>query len=174
MGTLPTCPCPVLVDTSTMERGTLRLRQRPSPTTDTPVSDMPDLDTPDLDTPDSDTLVWDTLASDTLVSDTLASDTLVWESTMERGRPRLSLRLRLNLTTDTLGSDMPDLDTLDSDTLVWDTPGSTPAMSVSAPTTWELPCLARKLRNTEKFREVRNFCWKQFEIKCLKYIVVKC
>merc|ERR1711909_53866 len=82
---------------------------------------------------------------------------------MERGRPRLSLRLRLNLTTDTLGSDMPDLDT----------PGSTPAMSVSAPTTWELPCLARKLRNTEKFREVRNFCWKQFEIKCLKYIVAK-
>merc|ERR1712179_367781 len=109
----------------------------------------------------------------------------------------LSLRLRLNLTTDTLGSDTPDLDTLDSDTpdsdtLVSDTlvstttergrlrlspttdtpdsdtPGSTPAMSVSAPTTWELPCLARKLRNIEKFREVRNFCWKQFEIKCSK------
>merc|ERR1712179_665219 len=114
MGTLPTCPCPVLLDTSTTERGTLRLRQRPSPTTDTPVSDMPDLDTLDLDTPDSDTLVWDTLAS----------DTLVWESTTERGRPRLSLRLRLNLTSDTLGSDMPDLDTLDSDTLVSDTPDS--------------------------------------------------
>merc|ERR1712179_825904 len=163
MGTLPTCPCPVLVDTSTTERGTLRLRQRPSPTTDTPVSDMPDLDTLDLDT-----LVWDTLDS----------DTLVWESTTERGRPRLSLRLRLNPTTDTLDSDMPVWDTPVWDTLVSDTPGSdmlvsTPAMSVSAPTTWELPCLARKLRNNEKLREVRNFCWKQFEIKCLKNIIVK-
>merc|ERR1712179_898839 len=151
MGTLPTCPCPVLVDTSTTERGTLRLRQRPSPTTDTPVSDMPDLDTLDLDT-----LVWDTLASDTLASDTLVS------TTTGRGRLRLS----------------PTTDTLDSDTPVWDTPGwdmlvSTPAMSVSAPTTWELPCLARKLRNNEKLREVRNFCWKQFEIKCLKNIIVK-
>merc|ERR1711909_226333 len=113
------------------------------------------------DTLDSDTLVWDTLDSDTLVSDTLASDTLASDTlvstTTGRGRLRLS----------------PTTDTLDSDTPVWDTPVwdmlvSTPAMSVSAPTTWELPCLARKLRNNEKLREVRNFCWKQFEIKCLK------
>merc|ERR1712179_240382 len=151
MGTLPTCPCPVLVDTSTTERGTLRLRQRPSPTTDTPVSDMPDLDTLDLDT-----LVWDTLDSDTLVS-----------TTTGRGR------LRLSPTTDTLVWDTPVWDTLVSDTPGSDMLVSTPAMSVSAPTTWELPCLARKLRNNEKLREVRNFCWKQFEIKCLKNIIVK-
>merc|ERR1712226_935029 len=137
----------------TTERGRprLSLRLRLNLTTDTLGSDMPD-----LDTLDSDTLVWDTPDSDTLVSDTLASDTLVSDTlvstTTERGRLRLS----------------PTTDTLVSDSLVSDMLGSTPAMSVSAPTTWELPCLVRKLRNNEKFREVRNFCWKQFEIKCSK------
>merc|ERR1712226_19921 len=134
----PTCPCPVLVDTSTTGRGTLRL----SLTTDTPV--------------------WDTLESDTLLSALpLVSSTpamsvsaptlgelLFLALERRRGRPRL--RLRLSLTSDP--------DTPDSDTLVWDTAdsdtplsalmlvSSTPAMSVSAPTTGELPFPAKKLR----------------------------
>merc|ERR1719228_2070950 len=52
----------------------------------------------------------------------------------ERGKPRLSLST--------------DTDTLVSDMLVTDTE-STPAMSVCAPTIWELLCLAKKLRNLQ-------------------------
>merc|ERR1712179_597512 len=133
MGTLPTCPCPVLVDTSTTGRGTLRL----SLTTDTPV--------------------WDTLESDTLLSALpLVSSTPAMSVSAptlgellflasERRRGRLRLRLRLSLTSD---SDTPVWDTAD-----WDTPlsalmlvSSPPAMSVSAPTTGELLFPAKKLR----------------------------
>merc|ERR1712179_815897 len=83
----------------------LRLLLMPTTPTDT-----------DSDTMDSDTPVSDTTDSDTPDSDTMDSDT---ECTA-RGRPRLSLRLLLILTTDTdiLVSDMPDTVT---DT-VWDTP----------------------------------------------------
>merc|ERR1712179_550661 len=109
---------PTLLEPSMLPRG--RLRLMPTTWEDTEL-DTPVWDTLDSDTLDSDTLVWDTLDSDTPVSDTPASDTLVWEFTTERGRPRLSLRLRLNLTTDTLDSDTLDSDTLDSDTLVSDT-----------------------------------------------------
>merc|ERR1712179_475945 len=138
MGTLPTCPCPVLVDTSTTGRGTLRL----SLTTDTPV--------------------WDTLESDTLLSALpLVSSTPAMSVSAptlgellflasERRRGRLRLRLRLSLTSD---SDTPDSDTPVWDTADWDTPlsalmlvSSTPAMSVSAPTTGELLFPAKKLR----------------------------
>merc|ERR1712179_477818 len=148
MGTLPTCPCPVLVDTSTTGRGTLRL----SLTTDTPV--------------------WDTLESDTLLSALpLVSSTpamsvsaptlgelLFLASERRRGRLRLRPRLSLTSDSDTPDSDTPDSDTPDSDTPVWDTAdsdtplsalmlvSSTPAMSVSAPTTGELPFPAKKLR----------------------------
>merc|ERR1712179_162801 len=134
MGTLPTCPCPVLVDTSTTGRGTLRL----SLTTDTPV--------------------WDTLESDTLLSALpLVSSTPAMSVSAptlgellflasERRRGRLRLRLSLTSDSDTPDSDTPVWDTADSDTplsalmLV----SSTPAMSVSAPTTGELPFPAKK------------------------------
>merc|ERR1712179_315996 len=84
------------------------------PTTPT---DM-DSDTMDLDTVDSDTMDSDTPDSDTMDSDTECT---------ARGRPRLSLRLPLILTTDTdiLVSDTPDTvsDTPDTvtDTTVTDT-----------------------------------------------------
>merc|ERR1712105_421551 len=72
-------------------RGTLRLRLRLIPTTDT-------------DTTDWDTLVSDTVVSDTLVSDTLVSDTMVLD-TMPTERERLMLMLRpmpLSFTPDTI------------------------------------------------------------------------
>merc|ERR1711921_11752 len=62
----------------------------------------------------------------------------------ERGKPRLSL----STGTDTLVSDM-----LVSDT---DTE-STPAMSVCAPTIWELLCLAKKLRNLQEILGMWGF-----------------
>merc|ERR1712010_341077 len=89
-------------DTECTARGRPRLSLRPSlrlllmPTTPT---DM-DSDTMDLDTVDSDTVDSDMPDSDTMDSDTECT---------ARGRPRLSLRLLLILTTDT-------------DILVWDTP----------------------------------------------------
>merc|ERR1719283_199383 len=65
-------------------------------------------------------------------------------STTERGKPRLSLST--------------DTDTLVSDMLVSDTDTeSTPAMSVCAPTIWELLCLAKKLRNLQKILGMRGF-----------------
>merc|ERR1712105_423049 len=94
-------------------RGTLRLRLRLIPTTDT-------------DTTDWDTLVSDTVVSDTLVSDTLVSDTMVLDTMpTERGRLMLMLRpMPLSFTTDTdiPPSDTPDSDTPDSDTPDSDTP----------------------------------------------------
>merc|ERR1712179_853105 len=69
-----------------------------------------DSDTMDLDTVDSDTMDSDTPDSDTMDSDTECT---------ARGRPRLSLRLPLILTTDTdiLVSDTPVTDTvMDTDT----------------------------------------------------------
>merc|ERR1711955_37244 len=58
-------------------------------------------------------------------------------TTTERGKPRLSLST--------------DTDTLVSDMLVSDPDTeSTPAMSVCAPTIWELLCLAKKLRNLQE------------------------
>merc|ERR1712226_1450960 len=74
---------------------------------------------------------------------------------LERRRGRLRLRLRLSLTSD---SDTPDSDTPDSDTplsalmLV----SSTPAMSVSAQTTGELPFPAKRLR--------WDYSWRRSEI----------
>merc|ERR1712179_448638 len=109
-------------DTECTARGRPRLSLRPSlrlllmPTTPTDMDsdtmdlDMPDSDTLDSDMPDSDTMDSDTVSdtpdSDTPDSDTMDSDT---ECTA-RGRPRLSLRLLLILTTDTdiLVSDTPD------------------------------------------------------------------
>merc|ERR1712010_101331 len=82
-------------DTECTARGRPRLSLRPSlrlllmPTTPT---DM-DSDTMDLDTVDSDTVDSDTPDSDTMDSDTECT---------ARGRPRLSLRLLLILTTDTV------------------------------------------------------------------------
>merc|ERR1711909_266283 len=72
-----------------------RLRLIPTTWADT------DSDTMESDTPDSDTTDSDTPDSDTMDSDTECT---------ARGRPRLSLRLLLILTTDTdiLVSDMPD------------------------------------------------------------------
>merc|ERR1712179_413146 len=128
MGTLPTCPCPVLVDTSTTGRGRLRL----SLTTDTPV--------------------WDTLESDTLLSALLLVSSTPAMSVSaptlgelpfpasERRRGRLRLRLRLSLTS---VWDTPDSDTLLSALMLV---SSTPATSVSAPTTGELLFPAKKLR----------------------------
>merc|ERR1712133_184783 len=95
---------------------TERGRLRLSPTSDT-VSD----------TPESDTLELDSRALP--VSMLPMSPCLVHLdfTTTERGKPRLSL-------------------STDTDTLVSDTDTeSTPAMSVCAPTTWELLCLAKKL-----------------------------
>merc|ERR1712105_53725 len=95
-------PVPLLLDTLDITsthtaRGTLRLRLRLIPTTDTDTTD------------------WDTLVSDTVVSDTLVSDTLVLDTMpTERGRLRLMLRpMPLSFTPDT---DIPDSDTPDSDT----------------------------------------------------------
>merc|ERR1712002_512634 len=104
------------------ERGRLRL----SPTSDT-----------DSDTPESDTLELDSRALP--VSMLPMSPCLVHLdfTTTERGKPRLSLST--------------DTDTLVSDMLVSDTDTeSTPAMSVCAPTIWELLCLAKKLRNLQE------------------------
>merc|ERR1712179_686565 len=133
---LPTCPCPVLVDTSTTGRGTLRL----SLTTDTPVWDTLESDTPLSALP----LVLSTPAMS--VSAPTLGELLFLASERRRGR----LRLRLSLTSD---SDTPDSDTPVWDTADSDTPlsalmlvSSTPAMSVSAPTTGELPFPAKKLR----------------------------
>merc|ERR1712055_760068 len=91
----------------------------------------------DSDTMDSDTPVSDTTDSDTPDSDTMDSDT---ECTA-RGRPRLSLRLLLILTTDTdiLVSDTPDTvtdtvsDTPDTvtDTTVTDTVTDTDTTATS-------------------------------------------
>merc|ERR1712179_286785 len=101
-------------DTESTARGRPRLSLRPSlrlllmPTTPTDTdSDTMDLDMGDSDTPDSDTA---------MDSDTMDSDTECTAS----GRPRLSLRLLLILTTDTdiMVSDTPDTVT---DT-GWDTP----------------------------------------------------
>merc|ERR1712034_280924 len=106
--------------TFTTERGRLRL----SPTSDT-----------DSDTPESDTLELDSRALP--VSMLPMSPCLVHLdfTITERGKPRLSLST--------------DTDTLVSDMLVSDTE-STPAMSVCAPTIWELLCLAKKLRNLQE------------------------
>merc|ERR1719147_592551 len=59
--------------------------------------------------------------------------------TTERGKPKLSL-------------------STDTDTLVSDTDTeSTPAMSVCAPTIWELLCLAKKLRNLQEILGCGDF-----------------
>merc|ERR1712105_178005 len=107
------------------------------------------------------TPVWDTLESVTLlsalplvlftpamsVSAPTLGELLFLASERRRGR----LRLRLSRTAD---SDTPDSDTPVWDTLESDTPlsalmlvSSTPAMSVSAQTTGELPFPAKKLRS---------------------------
>merc|ERR1711909_125661 len=105
----------------------------------------------------TDTPVWDTLESDTLLSALLLVSSTPAMSVSaptlgelpfpasERRRGRLRLRLRLSLTPD---SDTPVWDTADSDTLLSALMlvSSTPAMSVSAPTTGELPFPAKKLR----------------------------
>merc|ERR1712133_79919 len=120
--------CPCLA-TFTTERGRLRL----SPTSDT-VSD----------TPESDTLELDSRALP--VSMLPMSPCLVHLdfTTTERGKPRLSLST--------------DTDTLVSDMLVSDTDTeSTPAMSVCAPTIWELLCLAKKLRNLQEILGMWGF-----------------
>merc|ERR1712098_780974 len=86
----------------------------------------------DSDTPESDTLELDSRALP--VSMLPMSPCLVHLdfTTTERGKPRLSLST--------------DTDTLVSDMLVSDTDTeSPPAMSVCAPTIWELLCLAKKL-----------------------------
>merc|ERR1712179_463488 len=111
-------------DTECTARGRPRLSLRPSlrlllmPTTPTDTdSDTMGLDMPDSDTMDSDTMDSDSPDSDTAMdSDTMDSDT---ECTA-RGRPRLSLRLLLILTTDT-------------DILVWDTPDTV------TDTVWDTP-----------------------------------
>merc|ERR1712080_807419 len=134
---LLTCPCPVLPDTSTTERGRLRL----SPTSDT-----------DSDTPDTDTLELDSRAlpvSTLPMFPCLAMD-LDTDTTTERGKPRLSI------STDTLVLDTPVSDT--------DTE-STPAMSVCAPTIWELPFLAKKLRYLQENSKIWDFYRKNYEIK---------
>merc|ERR1711890_50556 len=77
------------------------------------------------------------------------------DTTTERGKPRLSL------STDTLVLDTPVSDTLVSDT---DTE-STPAMSVCAPTIWELPFLAKKLRYLQENSKIWEFYRKNYEIK---------
>merc|ERR1712098_438068 len=103
------------------------------------------------DTADTDS---DTLESDTLELDSRAlpvsmqpmSPCLVHLdfTTTERGKPRLSLST--------------DMDTLVSDMLVSDTDTeSTPAMSVCAPTIWELLCLAKKLRNLQEILGMWGF-----------------
>merc|ERR1712112_636449 len=107
--------------------------------------------------------------SDTPVSDTLELDLralpvsmlpmflylamgLDTSTIMERGR------LRLSPTSDTLVLDTPDT-VSDSDT------ESTPAMSVCAPTIWELASLAKKLRYLQENMEMWEFYWKNYEIK---------
>merc|ERR1712080_247551 len=105
---LLTCPCPVLPDTSTTERGRLRL----SPTSDT-----------DSNTPDTDTLELDS-----------------------RAPPVSTLPMFPCLAMD-----------LDTDT--------TPAMSVCAPTIWELPFLAKKLRYLQENSKIWEFYRKNYEIK---------
>merc|ERR1712098_592322 len=115
--------------TFTWERGRLRL----SPTSDT-VSV----------TPESDTLELDSRALP--VSMLPMSPCLVHLdfTFTERGKPRLSLST--------------DTDTLVSDMLVSDTDTeSTPAMSVCAPTIWELLCLAKKLRNLQEILGMWGF-----------------
>merc|ERR1712034_46202 len=115
--------------TSTTERGRLRL----SPTSDT-----------DSDTPESDTLELDSRVLP--VSMLPMSPCLVHLdfTTTEREKPRLSLST--------------DMDTLVSDMLVSDTDTeSTPAMSVCAPTIWELLCLAKKLRNLQEILGMLGF-----------------
>merc|ERR1711934_375242 len=93
----------------------------------------------DSDTMDSDTPVSDTTDSDTPDSDTMDSDT---ECTA-RGRPRLSLRLLLILTTDTdiLVSDTPDTVT---DT-VSDTPDTVTDTTVTDTTDGDVKATADKL-----------------------------
>merc|ERR1719153_1659514 len=118
-----TCPCPATIT----ERGRLRL----SPSSDT------DSDTPDSDMPHSDTLELDSRALPVSTLPMSPCLVLLDLSITERGKPRLSLST--------------DTDTLVSDMLVSDTDTeSTPAMSVCAPTIWELLYLAKKLRNLQE------------------------
>merc|ERR1712179_718495 len=106
----------------------------------------------------TDTPVWDTLESDTLLSALLlvSSTPAMSVSAPTLGelpfpaseRRRGRLRLSLTSDSDTPDSDTPVWDTADSDTLLSALMlvSSTPAMSVSAPTTGELPFPAKKLR----------------------------
>merc|ERR1712179_681588 len=130
---LPTCPCPVLLDTLDITsthtaRGTLRLRLRLIPTTDTDTTD------------------WDTLVSDTVVSDTPDSDT---PTTVLLLLPLLLPLLPLLLLPSppsTTPFSEPRL--CPTPCTLWLTPGTepscTPAISECAPTTWASRCPARK------------------------------
>merc|ERR1719260_188526 len=110
---------------------TERERLRLSPTSDS--------DTPDSDMPESDTLELDSRALPVSTLPMFPCLVLLDLFTTERGKPRLSLST--------------DTDTLISDT---DTE-SPPAMSVCAPTIWELLCLAKKLRNLQEILGMWGF-----------------
>merc|ERR1712112_140073 len=99
----------------------------------------------DSDTPESDTLELDSRALP--VSMLPMSPCLVHLdfTTTERGKPRLSL-------------------STDTDT------ESTPAMSVCAPTIWELLCLAKKLRNLQDILGYVGILLKRLENKILENI----
>merc|ERR1719153_1952950 len=112
---------------------TITERGRLSPSSDT------DSDTPDSDMPESDTLELDSRALPVSTLPMFPCLVLLDLSTTERGK------LRLSLSTDT------DMLVSDTDT------ESTPAMSVCAPTIWELLCLANKLRNLQEILGMWGF-----------------